>query len=90
MELFVELVKAFADGILMVLQIAMLVRAIFSWFPGLDENIIGDVAYSITEPVIIPVRRFMERFEAVRNFPIDLSFFVTFMLLSMLSTVLFP
>lgn len=90
MEIFVALVKAFADGILMVLQIAMLVRAVLSWFPGGDGNIIGDIAYSITEPVIIPVRRFLERFESVKNFPIDMSFFVTFMIISMISAVLFP
>lgn len=89
MELFIELVKSMADGILMILQIAMLVRAVMSWFP-MGENIVSDIAYAITEPVIIPVRRFMERFESVRNFPIDISFFITFMIISVLSTVLFP
>ena len=89
MEIFIELVKSIADGILMVLQIAMLVRAVMSWFP-MGENIVSDIAYSITEPVIIPVRRLMERFESIRNFPIDISFFVTLMIISLISAVLFP
>ena len=89
MEIFVDLVKSMADGILMVLQIAMLVRAVMSWFP-IGDNIISDIAYSITEPIIIPVRNLLDRFESVRNFPIDLSFFVTFMIISLLSAVLFP
>ena len=73
----------------MVLQIAMLVRAIMSWFP-MGDNIVSDIAYTITEPVVFPVRSLLDRFEAVRNFPIDLSFFVTFMIISLLSAVLFP
>lgn len=89
MEVFVELIKSMADGILMVLQIAMLVRAIMSWFP-MGDNIVSDIAYAITEPVVFPVRSLLDRFEAVRNFPIDLSFFVTFMIISLLSAVLFP
>lgn len=89
MEIVVALVKALADGILMLVQIALLVRAVMSWFP-IGDNILSDIAYSITEPIIIPVRRVLERFEAVRNFPIDIAFFVTFMLVSILSTVLFP
>ncbi len=90
MEIFTELVKSMADGLLMVLQIAMLVRAVLSWFPGGDGNIISEIAYVITEPVIIPVRAFLDRFESVKNFPIDMSFFVTFIIISLISSLLFP
>lgn len=89
MEIIVEMVKSVADGILMALQIAMLVRAVMSWFP-IGDNVISDIAYAITEPIIIPVRNLMDRFETVRNFPIDISFFITFIIITMLDTVLFP
>lgn len=89
MELFIFIVKAIADGILMAVQIALIVRAVMSWFP-FGDNVISDIAYAVTEPLIIPVRRVLERFEAVRNFPIDIAFFVTFMIVSILSTLLFP
>lgn len=88
MELFVYIVTALADGILMAVQIALIVRAVMSWFP-FGENIISDIAYSLTEPLIIPVRRVLDRFESLRNFPIDIAFFVTFMIVSVLSALLF-
>ncbi len=90
MEVFSEFVRIFADGIVTMIQIAMLVRAVTSWFPGGDESVIGIVAYTVTEPVVIPVRKVLERFESVRNFPIDMSFFAAFMLVSVLAAILFP
>lgn len=90
MDIFVEFVKIFADGILTMIQIAMLVRAITSWFPGGEDSVIGIVAYTVTEPVVIPVRKLMERSESVRNFPIDMSFFTAFMLVTVISALIFP
>ncbi|MBE6708670.1 MAG: YggT family protein [Ruminococcaceae bacterium] len=89
MELFIELIRGVADGIVTLLQIAMLVRAVVSWFPGGEDSVIGFVAYTISEPVVIPVRKVLEKFESVRNFPIDMSFFVAFMLVSIMSSVFF-
>ena len=89
LEIFIEIIKAVADGVLMVIQIAMLVRAVMSWFP-IGENIFSDAAFALTEPIIIPVRNLLDRFEAVRNFPIDISFFVTFVIISVISALLFP
>lgn len=88
--LIIAIIRSVADGILMLLQIAMLVRAVLSWFPSGSGSAIGELAYTVTEPVIAPVRRFLERFPSIRNFPFDISFLVTFMLISMLSAVLFP
>jgi len=89
LELFIELIRGVADGIVTLLQIAMLVRAVVSWFPGGEDSVIGFVAYTISEPVVIPVRKVLEKFESVRNFPIDMSFFVAFMLVSIMSSVFF-
>ncbi len=88
MDLLIAIIQSLADGILMALQIALLVRAILSWFP-IGENIISDIAYAITEPIIIPIRRLLENFETVRNFPIDISFYIAFMIVSILSAVMF-
>ena len=90
MEIFVEFVRVFADGILTMIQIAMLVRAVTSWFPGGDESVIGIVAYTVTEPVVIPVRKLLERSESMRNLPLDMSFFAAFMLVTVISTLMFP
>ena len=90
MEYFIELVKAFADGLLIALQLAMLVRAVMSWFPISEDSAVAGFLYTVTEPVIMPVRRFLERFESLRNFPLDISFFVTFLLISAAQALLFP
>ncbi len=71
-----------------VLQLAMFVRAILSWIPGADENKLGDFLYAITEPFILPVRAILDRIPLFQGFPLDMSFFFTFILLSILSTLL--
>ena len=71
-----------------VLQLARCVRAILSWIPGADENKLGDFLYAITEPFILPVRAILDRIPLFQGFPLDMSFFFTFILLSILSTLL--
>ncbi|MBR5220933.1 MAG: YggT family protein [Clostridia bacterium] len=70
------------------IQTLMFIRAILSWFPMLEENSITDFIYQVTEVVIYPVRCILERFEIFTALPLDLSFFVTFILLSILQTIL--
>lgn len=77
-----------AVTLISVLQLAMFVRAILSWIPGADENKLGDFLYAITEPFILPVRAILDRIPLFQGFPLDMSFFFTFILLSILSTLL--
>ena len=70
------------------IQTLMFIRAILSWLPMLGENSITDFIYQVTEVVIYPVRCILERFEIFTSLPLDLSFFVTFILLSILQTAL--
>lgn len=69
-----------------VILLAMLVRAVMSLFT--DDGAIFDFVYSITEPVIIPVRRILAIFNVESGLPIDLSFLITYVLLSVLSNLL--
>ncbi len=71
-----------------VLQLAMLVRAILSWLPLDDDNKIEAFVYGITEPIIYPVRLLLERFDSLRTVPIDIPFFITYILLILLSSAL--
>ena len=64
----------------------MLIRAILSLFT--EGGVILSFVYSITEPIIIPVRKVLEKFNVSSALPIDLSFLITYLLLSVLSTVL--
>jgi len=74
--------------IVRVLDIAMLVRMLMSWFPVFSDNIFGEFVYFITEPLIMPFRKLLERFEWVQNCPLDIAYFVTFFILSLVSDVL--
>ena len=71
-----------------VLQFMMLIRAILSWFPPSDGRggVIRNFVYTVTEFFIAPVRAFLDRFDWARHSPLDISFLVTFLLLSFLST----
>ena len=69
--------------LLSAVQLAMLARAIMSWFP-MEPNRFTDFLYGITEPFIYPVRLLFERMNWFQNLPIDISFMVTYLLLSLL------
>ena len=73
---------------LIVLEVLMLIRAVLSWFPVDDDAPLVNFVYAMTEPVILPVRIILERFDAVRNLPIDLPFFVAFIILSCVQMML--
>lgn len=67
--------------LLTLLNFAMILRAVFSWIPELDDSAVGDFLYMVTEPFIIPVRAILNRISGVQNSPIDISFLVTCLLL---------
>ena len=75
------------NALLMVLQFAMLLRAIMSLF--FDEgSSFAAFLVAITEPVIMPIRMLFDRMEWFKNSPLDVPFFVTYMLLAIISSLL--
>ncbi|MBO4229285.1 MAG: YggT family protein [Clostridia bacterium] len=80
-------VTTFVLAVLRIVQILMLLRVILSWF-GVEENSFSVFIYHVTEIFVSPVRSLLERSEKIRLMPIDLSFFLTFILLSLLETVI--
>jgi uncharacterized protein YggT (Ycf19 family) len=52
-----------------------------------DSNLIRFI-YMVTEPVILPVRSRLDRFGLFEGMPIDMSFFITFMLISIIRMLL--
>ena len=69
-------------------QFLMFARAILSWLPIDEDNPIVNFLYTVTEPVIMPVRAVIEKFGWFEGMPIDMSFFITFLLLSVLDVIL--
>jgi len=70
--------------LLSVIQFLMLARAILSWFPIDEDSNIVRFLMATTEPVITPVRVLLDRFGLFEGMPIDMSFLITFIILSMI------
>ncbi|WP_458862360.1 YggT family protein [Acidaminobacterium chupaoyuni] len=77
-----------AYSLITFIEIAMLVRAVMSWFPQTQGSKIYEIAYMITEPVIMPFRALVDKIPALRGFPLDISFLLAYMVLIMLETIL--
>jgi len=56
--LFIAFVEAFINVLAGVLTLAIFVRVILSWIPGLRLPLgIGDFAWQVSEPILGPIRR---------------------------------
>ena len=71
---------------LYVADIAMLARAVLSWFPDGGQNGFGAFLYVITEPFIMPVRGLCNRLGWFRGMPLDMPFLITSLFLLMISS----
>ena len=87
MEYVLNILANVAVLLLSGIQLAMLLRAILSWFP-MEPNKFTDFLFGITEPVIYPVRRLFERMHWFEGLPIDLSFTATWLLLIVVQVLL--
>ncbi len=72
------------------MQFLMLFRALLSWFPIREDSPLSTFLHAVTEPIVTPVRLLLERFEAVKRMPIDISFFVAMMILVLIQALLPP
>ena len=82
MEIFIFVIKNAAILLLSFVQIAMLIRAILSWFP--IDNRFVDFICTMTEPFIYPVRRLFEKMGWFQGLPVDVSFMVSYLLITVI------
>ena len=82
--ILVQFVTIFLDVIL----IAMLVRAVLSWFPIDSLATLNGFLYVVTEPLILPVRALCARLGWFQGSPLDFSFLITALLLSLATSLL--
>lgn len=73
-------------ALLDIVSISMLIRAIMSLFT--DGNAVYNFVYSITEPLIMPLRKILNGLDFVSGIPIDIPFLITYMLISVLRNIL--
>ena len=81
MTAFIYVVTKLVSVFLGAEQLLMMFRAVLSWLPVDEDSNISNFLFAMTEPVIYPVRMLLDRFEGLDEFPIDLSFIISFMLL---------
>ena len=73
---------------LYVVDIAMLGRAVLSWFPTDGPTRIGAFLYVVTEPFIMPIRQLCARLGWFQGTPLDMPFLITSLLMMMVSSML--
>ena len=80
--------RSLAGTLINLLQTLMLIMALMSWIPQLRRSKIYYAISMIVEPVIDPFRRLLYKIPGMDRFPLDLSFLVAYMVLSMLAGLL--
>ena len=74
--------------LLWAMEILMFLRALSSWIVGDDDGPFIEFLYSVTEPMIYPVRKLVEKSDRLRELPVDVSFIITFIILSVVRMLL--
>ena len=87
MYIFAVILSRTVLALLSLVETAMFIRAILSFFSR-GEGFFEQFLALVTEPFIAPVRYLLMRFRFVQESPFDISFFVTFLLISILQMVL--
>ena len=70
------------------IQLAMLVRAILSLFGMGEDGALGVFLAAVTEPIILPARLLLSRIRALDGLPIDFSFILTYVVLTLIAGAL--
>ena len=71
-----------------VYEMILIARALLSWFPAMQDNPVTSFLYTVTEPLLRPVRDLLMRIPAMQSMPIDFSILIVFMLLGMLRVII--
>lgn len=87
MELLLNMLTILASMLISVLELCFFLHAILSWF--VDE---GNVVYRFTalvvEPVVRPVRLLLYKLNWFQDMPIDMSYLMAFLLVSIVGLFL--
>ncbi len=87
MEIILTLTVLTIRLILSAVTLAMFIRAILSFFP-IEEGAIHSFLALITEPFILPIRILFDKMGIAVGIPIDIPFFVTYLLITILTMFL--
>lgn len=77
MNLFIYLLVSTVKIVLSIEYVLFLLRAVYSWIFMGEDSPVGNFLYMATEPFIVPVRKLLSLFGDLENFPLDIAFWIT-------------
>ena len=87
MEIFGTILRGTLSAIITLAQLALLLRAIFSWIDMTGEGRISAFLTMLTEPLILPIRKLFEKLHWFENVPFDMAFLATVIILALLDAL---
>ena len=70
------------------MQVLLIIRAVLSWLPLSEGNLIETIVFLFTEPILMPIRAIFEHFGLFEGIPIDISNIFAFFILSIIEVFL--
>ena len=81
-------IRTFIIVLLRTYELLFIVRAILSWFPMMELGGIMDVIYSVTEPVLAPIRSVLYKIPFLQGLPLDFSVIVAFIFIDVIRALI--
>lgn len=69
-----------------IFNILLLIRVVLSWIP-MRENALTRAVYSVTEPILEPIRRAI--YPLMRSIPLDISPIIAYFLIQLIRNIIF-
>jgi len=84
-----NLVLKALNYLLLFVQYALFARAILSWLPISGDNALVRLLHQLTEPILAPIRKLIEKSALGKNLMLDLSVIVAFILIGLIRSLIF-
>lgn len=88
METLIDFCKQLIISVIYVLDIALFVRALLSWFDPMQEGKLSSFLYMLTEPLILPFRKLCAKMHWFEGVPLDIPFMMTWLALMLVQILL--
>ncbi len=84
MEVLIYFLQYLLSVLFYVLDLALLLRALLSWFDPMREWKISGFLMLLTEPIILPFRALCAKMHWFENTPLDMPFMMTWLALMLI------
>ena len=74
------------NNLVEIFNILLLIRVVLSWIP-MRENALTRAVYSVTEPILEPIRRAI--YPLMRSIPLDISPIIAYFLIQLIRNIIF-